>query len=179
MAKGGRATKASSGVKDPNNRLVASNRRARRDYEVLDTVEAGIVLRGSEVKSLRDAEVQLADTYARIIDGEAWLVGLHIAPYRNASTQGDHEPERDRKLLLHRKELETLDARIAQQRLTLVPLSLYFKDGKAKLELALGKGRNVEDKRQVIAKRDAERDAAKEMAHARRQSSARAARQDD
>jgi SsrA-binding protein len=164
---------------DPNNKVIASNRRARRDYEVLESVEAGIVLSGSEVKSLRESNVQLADTYARIINGEAWLIGMHIPPYRNASLQGDHEPDRDRKLLLHRRELETLDLRIAQQRLTLVPLSLYFKEGRAKIELALGKGRNVEDKRQVIATRDAERDAAKEMASARRQASARAAQQDD
>lgn len=162
----------------PDTKVIATNRQARRDYEVLDTFEAGLVLRGSEVKSLREAKVQLADTYARIVDGEAWLIGLHIAPYRNASTQGGHEPERDRKLLLHRGELEELEARIAQQRLTLVPLALYFKEGRAKLELALGRGRKTEDKRQVIAKRDAERDAAREVASARRAASARAARQD-
>lgn len=162
----------------PDTKVIATNRQARRDYEVLDTFEAGLVLRGSEVKSLREAKVQLADTYARIVDGEAWLIGLHIAPYRNASTQGGHEPERDRKLLLHRGELEELDARIAQQRLTLVPLALYFKEGRAKLELALGRGRKTEDKRQLIAKRDAERDAAREVASARRAASARAARQD-
>lgn len=162
----------------PDTKVIATNRQARRDYEVLDTFEAGLVLRGSEVKSLREAKVQLADTYARIVDGEAWLIGLHIAPYRNASTQGGHEPERDRKLLLHRGELEELDARIAQQRLTLVPLALYFKEGRAKLELALGRGRKTEDKRQLIAKRDAERDAAREVASARRAASARAASQD-
>jgi len=158
--------------------IVATNRLARRDYEIMDTVEAGIVLTGSEAKSLREAKVQLSDTYARIINGEAWLIGLHIAPYRNASSQGGHEPERDRKLLLHRKELAALDIRMAQQRLSLVPLSLYFKGGRAKLELALGKGRKTEDKRQVIANRDMERDAAREMASNRRQASARAARQD-
>lgn len=162
----------------PDTKVIATNRQARRDYEVLDTFEAGLVLRGSEVKSLREAKVQLSDTYARIVDGEAWLIGLHIAPYRNASTQGGHEPERDRKLLLHRGELEELDARVAQQRLTLVPLALYFKEGRAKLELALGRGRKTEDKRQLIAKRDAERDAAREVASARRAASARAARQD-
>lgn len=158
--------------------VVASNRQARRDYEIIETVEAGIVLTGSEAKSLREAKVQLSDTYARIINGEAWLIGLHIAPYRNASSQGGHEPERDRKLLLHRKELEALDIRIAQQRLSLIPLSLYFKEGRAKLELALGKGRKTEDKRQVIANRDMERDAAREMASSRRRASARAAQQD-
>lgn len=155
--------------------VVATNRQARRDYEVIETFEAGIQLRGSEVKSLREAKVQLADTYARLIDGEAWLIGLHIAPYRNASAQGGHDPERDRKLLLHRKELEGLRIRIDQQRLSLVPLSLYFKGGRAKVELGLGKGRKTEDKRQVIADRDAERDAARELATARRRQSARAA----
>jgi SsrA-binding protein len=155
--------------------VVASNRLARRDYEVLETVEAGIVLSGSEVKSLREAKVQLSDTYARIINGEAWLIGLHVAPYRNASAQGGHEPERDRKLLLHKGELEAMQLRIDQQRLSLIPLSLYFKGGRAKVELGLGKGRKTEDKRQVIATRDAERDAARELASARRRSSARAA----
>jgi SsrA-binding protein len=155
--------------------VVATNRQARRDYEISETVEAGIMLTGSEVKSLREAKVQLSDTYARIINGEAWLIGLHIAPYSNASAQGGHEPERDRKLLLHRGELASLQLRIDQQRLSLVPLSLYFTGGKAKVELGLGKGRKTEDKRQVIANRDMERDAARELGSARRRSSSRAA----
>jgi SsrA-binding protein len=169
------ATKPKSSTMIADEGVVATNRQARRDYDVSETFEAGIVLRGSEVKSLREAKVQLSDTYARLIDGEVWLVGLHIAPYKNASTQGGHEPERDRKLLLHRKELEGLRIRIDQQRLSLVPLQLYFKGGRAKVELGLGKGRKTEDKRQVIANRDMERDAARELASARRQRSARAA----
>jgi SsrA-binding protein len=155
--------------------VVATNRQAKRDYEISETVEAGIMLTGSEVKSLREAKVQLSDTYARIINGEAWLIGLHIAPYSNASAQGGHEPERDRKLLLHRSELASLQLRIDQQRLSLVPLSLYFTGGRAKVELGLGKGRKTEDKRQVIATRDAEREAAREVVNARRRSSSRAA----
>lgn len=140
-------------------KLIATNRQARRDYEILDTVEAGLVLRGSEVKSLREAKVQLADSYARIDDGEAWLVGLHIAPWRTSALHSGHEPERRRKLLLHREEIDRLRARIDQDRLTMVPLSLYFKDGRAKIELALAKPRRKGDKRQAIAERDARREA--------------------
>lgn len=147
-----------SGVK-----VVATNRQARRDYEVLDTWEAGLVLLGSEVKSLREAKVTLADAYARLIDGEAWLVGLHISPYSHAAAQGGHEPERDRKLLLKAGELAELRSRLDQERLTLVPLSLYFKDGRAKVEVGLGRGRKQYDKRQVIAEREAERETRRAM----------------
>ena len=138
--------------------VVASNRRARHEYDILDTFEAGIALRGSEVKSLRTSKVQLADTYARIVAGEAWLIGMHIAPYLHASGFGSHVPERDRKLLLHRAEIEELRHRIDEEKLTLVPLSLYFKDSNAKVELALARGRKHYDKRQAIARRDAARD---------------------
>jgi SsrA-binding protein len=140
-------------------KLIATNRQARRDYDILDRVEAGLVLRGSEVKSLREAKVQLADAYARIDGGEAWLVGLHIAPWRTAATHSGHDPERRRKLLLHRDEIDRLRARLDQERLTMVPLSLYFKDGRAKVELALAKPRRKGDKRQAIAARDARREA--------------------
>jgi SsrA-binding protein len=140
-------------------KLIATNRRARHDYEILETVEAGLVLRGSEVKSLREAKAQLADAYARIDDGEAWLVGLHIAPWRTAAHHSGHDPERRRKLLLHREEIDRLRARIEQDRLTMVPLSLYFKDGRAKVELGLAKPRRKGDRRQVIAERDARREA--------------------
>lgn len=143
----------------PGTKLIASNRQARRDYDILDRVEAGLVLRGSEVKSLREAKVQLADAYARIDGGEAWLVGLHIAPWRTAATHSGHDPERRRKLLLHRDEIDRLRARLDQERLTMVPLSLYFKDGRAKVELALAKPRRKGDKRQAIAARDARREA--------------------
>ena len=148
--------------------VVASNRRARRDYEILETYEAGIVLRGSEVKSLRESHVQLKDTYARVIDNEAWLVGLHIGTYSHAAGFAAPATERDRKLLMHRTEIDKLRARLDQERLTLVPLSLYFKDGRAKVELGLGRGRHKADKRQAIAQRDADLDARRELAQARR-----------
>jgi SsrA-binding protein len=152
----------------PGTKLVASNRQARRDYEILDTFECGIVLRGSEVKSLRDAKVQLADAHARVIDGEVWLLGLHIAAYSHAGVADGHPLERDRKLLLNRKEIERIQARLQQERLALVPLTLYFKEGRAKLELGVGRGRKQYDKRQVVAKRDAARDMDRSIAAARR-----------
>jgi SsrA-binding protein len=150
-------------------KVVATNRQARRNYEILDTFEAGIALRGSEVKALREAKVTVGDAYARIIDHEAWVIGLHITPYsHSAGGLADLDPERDRKLLLHRVEIDRIKARLDQDRLTLVPLSLYFKDGRAKLELGLGRGRTGVDKRQHIAARDAEREAQRDIARARR-----------
>ena len=143
-------------------KLIASNKRARRDYDILDTFEAGIVLTGSEVKSLREGHVQIADAYARVDRGEVWMDGVHIAPYINATGVGAHDPDRSRKLLLHRNEIDRLDLRLAQERLTLVLTRLYWRDGRAKVELALAKGRTKGDKRQVMAERDAER----EMQHA-------------
>ena len=154
--------------KRPGEQVVATNRQARRDYEILDTWEAGIVLQGSEVKSLREAKVQLNDAYARFTGRELFLVGLHIAAYSNASAQGGHELERTRKLLRHHHELEELKARVDQEHLTLVPLRLYFRDGRAKLEVGLGRGRKHFDKRQVIAQRDADLDARRAMAAQRR-----------
>ena len=148
----------------PGTKLIASNRKARRDYAVLETLEAGLVLVGSEVKSLRSGHVQLADAYARVRDGEIWLEGVHIAPYTFAHGYGAHDPDRARKLLLKSEEISKLSARVAQDRLTLVPLKIYFKDGRAKVELALAKGRRTHDKRQAIAERDAERDVRREMA---------------
>ncbi len=149
---------APAGVK-----VIATNRQARRDYEVLETWEAGMVLRGSEVKSLREAKVQISDAYARIIDNEAWVVGLHIAPYSHAATQSAIDPDRDRKLLLSRHEIDLIRARLDQERLTLVPLALYFKEGRAKLEVGLGRGRREIDKRQVISQREADREARRAM----------------
>jgi SsrA-binding protein len=137
---------------------IATNRRARRDYSVVDVVEAGIVLQGSEVKSLRQGNVQLADAFARWSEGELWLEGVHIAPYEFANGVGAHDPGRRRKLLLHRDEIDRLQARIAQERLALVPLRLYFRDGRAKVELGLGKGRQKGDKRQAMAERDSQRE---------------------
>ncbi len=153
---------------DPMNKVVATNRQARRDYEILDAWECGIMLRGSEVKSLREAKVQLSDAYARVDHREIWLVGLHIAAYSSASSQGGHELGRTRKLLLNAHEIDEIKSRVDQERLTLVPLSLYFKDGRAKLELGIGRGRKHYDKRQVIAKRDADMDARRAMAARRR-----------
>jgi SsrA-binding protein len=155
-------------VKGDGTKLIASNRRARRDYDVLETVEAGLVLSGSEVKSLRDGQVQLADAYARSRDGELWLEGVHIAPYQFAVGVGSHEPDRSRKLLMHRAEIERFDARMAQDRLALVPLRMYFKDGRAKVELALARGRRRSDKRQVLAERDADMEIRRAMSRHRK-----------
>lgn len=148
-------------------KLVASNRRARRNYEVLENIEAGLVLRGSEVKSLRLGHVQMSDAYARFEGGEIWLQSLHIAPYENSQAHSGHEPERPRKLLLHRDEIARLRSKVDEQRLALVPLSIYFKDGRAKVDLALARGRKTYDKRNLLAERDAARDADRAIAHAR------------
>jgi SsrA-binding protein len=137
---------------------IAANRRARHDYTVLETVEAGLVLQGSEVKSLRLGQVQLADAFARVAGDELWLEGVHIAPYQFANGVGAHDPDRRRKLLLHRDEIDRLSARINQERLALVPLRLYFREGRAKVELGLAKGRQKGDKRQAIAERDSKRE---------------------
>lgn len=156
-------------TKDSGTKVVATNRSARHDYTILDTVEAGLVLRGSEVKSLREAQVQLKEAYGRIEGGEAWVVGMHIAPHVSTGIHDQPEPDRRRKLLLNRSEIERLKMRIDLERLSLVPLSLYFKDGRAKLELGLARGRTKGDKRQAIAEREALREAQKEMGRARRQ----------
>jgi SsrA-binding protein len=149
-------------------RTVASNRRARHDYDILDTFECGIVLQGSEVKSLRDGKAQLSDSYARVSDGELWLFGVHIPPWQFATGFGAHDPDRRRKLLLHRREIDELMGLTQQQALTLVPLSLYFRDGKAKVQLALAKGRKLHDKRQAILSREADREAARAARNAAR-----------
>ena len=154
--------------KPPGPKIVASNRQARRDYEILDTWECGIMLKGSEVKSLRESKVTLSDAYARIDGNEIYLIGLHISAYSLASAQGGHLVDRTRKLLLHHHEIDELKIRVTQEHLSLVPLSLYFKGGRAKLELGLGRGRKHYDKRQVIAQRDADMDARRAMANRRR-----------
>lgn len=142
----------------PGTKVIATNRRARRNYSILETVEAGLVLRGSEVKSLREAKVQISDAFGRIDGNEAWLLGLHVAPYLFSQDHSGHDPDRKRKLLLHAREIAHLRSRVDQEHLSLVPLSLYFKDGRAKVELALAKGRRTYDKRRAIAERDAARD---------------------
>jgi len=140
-------------------RTVASNRRARHDYDILSTTECGIVLQGSEVKSLREGKAQLADAYARVDDGELWLFGLHIPPWKFASGFGTHDPDRKRKLLAHRHEIEVFTSKMATQPLTLVPLKVYFHEGRAKVELGLARGRKLHDKRQAIKERENKREA--------------------
>ncbi len=163
MSPGARPSRQGPGKRsDGSNRKVAQNRRARHNYDILETVECGIALQGSEVKSLRAGRVALADAYARVDGGEVWMHGVHVAPYEMAQGFGGHDPDRPRKLLLHRRQIDQLMGRTQQQSLTLVPLSIYFKDGKAKVELALARGRRLYDKRQAIAARDAAREADRE-----------------
>jgi SsrA-binding protein len=156
--------------------LVASNRRARHDYEVLDVVEAGIALVGTEVKSLREGRIQLKDSYARLHGGELWLFGVHVAPYEQSDGFGGHDPERPRKLLLHRDEIEEFGSRAQAESLTIVPLAVYFKRGRAKVELALARGRRSYDKRAAIAERDARREADRAVAVRRREGGGRPGR---
>ena len=136
---------------------VATNRQASYRYNLLDKWECGIVLTGTEVKSLRNGRVTLAQAYADLRDGEVWLIGAHIDEYAQGNI-ANHEPERDRKLLLHRREIESLIGQVQQKGLTLVPTRMYFKNGRVKLELAVGRGKEQRDKRRDIAKRDAQRD---------------------
>jgi SsrA-binding protein len=138
-------------------KLIASNRRAFHDYEILETYEAGLVLRGTEVKSLRDGRADLKESYARIEREEAWLFGCHISPYTQGN-RANHDPLRPRKLLLHRGEINRLLGRVMEKGLTLVPLRLYFKSGRAKAELGLARGRKLLDKRHVIREREARRE---------------------
>jgi SsrA-binding protein len=146
---------------------IATNRRARHDYEIEQTFEAGIALVGSEVKTLRAGKASLQDAYGVINRGELWVYGMHIPEYPQASML-NHEPTRPRKLLMHRKEIAKLAAKTEQQGYTLVPLKLYFKDNKVKVELALARGRRKWDKRQAIAKREATREMAKHAGAVRR-----------
>jgi SsrA-binding protein len=143
--------------KNVGRKVVASNRRARHDYTIEDVVEAGLVLTGTEVKSLRAGRATLTEGFGLISDGEVWLHGVHIPEY-TMGTWTNHEPRRIRKLLLHRKEIDRLARATAEGGLTLIPLSLYFADGKAKIELALARGRRTYDKRQELARRDAARE---------------------
>lgn len=138
---------------------VAQNRRARHEYDLIEVFECGIELKGGEVKSLRAGQGNLQDAYARVDDGELWLIGARIAPYEYSNGFGFVDPERRRKLLVHRHEIDELRGRMTQQSLTLVPLSIYFKDGRAKVELALARGRHLYDKRRALQERDANREA--------------------
>ena len=149
-------------------RRIAQNRRARHDYDVLETFECGIALQGGEVKSLRAGHVSLQDSYARVEGGEVWLLGAHVAPYEYATGFGKFDPDRPRKLLLHREQIDEIAGRVGRQSLTLVPLSIYLKDGRVKVELALAKGRRLYDKRHAIAAREAAVEAARDMKDAAR-----------
>lgn len=138
-------------------KTVATNRRARHEYEILETIEAGMVLRGTEVKALRAGHVNFKDSFATIRNSEAWLRGCHISPYSHG-TDANHEPERDRKLLLHRGEIARLTGKVAERGLTIVPLRLYFKRGRAKLELGLARGKKLHDKRTALREREVRRE---------------------
>ena len=137
-------------------KLIAENRRARHEYQLLERVEAGLVLTGTEVKSLRDGRAEIRRAYGDVRDGELWLVGAHISPYEQGSL-GQHDPDRDRTLLLHRREIDSMIGKVQEKGLTLVPTRLYWKNGRAKVELAVARGKDVRDKRRDIAKRDADR----------------------
>ncbi|MHB8140421.1 MAG: SsrA-binding protein SmpB [Vulcanimicrobiaceae bacterium] len=144
------------------------NRRARHEYEILESLEAGLVLTGTEVKSLRDGGVSLQEAYARVRNGEVWLVGMHVPPYKQGSFS-NVDPRRARKLLLHKDQIAHLVGKVAEKGLTLVPLRLYFTRGRAKVQLGLARGKKLWDKRASVAERDAKRDAERETArHARR-----------
>ena len=154
---------------DSSDRVVATNRRARREFDLLDTWEAGLVLRGSEVKSLRESKVQIAESFVRSEGKELWLVGLHVAPYSaTGSPASGHDPDRPKKLLLHRTEISRIVGRMDREGLTVVPLQLYFSKGRAKVEIALARGRRLRDQRQELAKREAEREAERAIARKRR-----------
>jgi len=145
-------------------RVAVSNRKARHDYFILDTVEAGLVLKGTEVKSLRSGNANLQDSHAVIKNGEVWLLGMHISPYERGSYL-NHDPRRTRKLLLSKREIRRLLTRVQEKGLTIVPLSIYFKGPFAKVELAIAQGKRSYDKREAIKQRDAKRDIAQRLRH--------------
>jgi SsrA-binding protein len=152
--------------KSDGTKLIARNKRARFNYQIEETVEAGLVLTGTEVKACREGRANLSDAYALIEEGEAWLVQCHISPYSHGNRM-NHDPTRKRKLLLHRSEIERLDVKVAQEGRTLVPLRLYFKHGLAKAEIAVARGKKTVDRRHDIAKRDAERRMRQELGRRR------------
>ena len=140
----------------PGHQLIAENRRARHDYHLLERFEAGLVLTGTEVKSLRNGRATLRQAYADVREGEAWLVGAHIPTYEQGNV-ANHDHDRDRKLLLHAREIASLIGKVRERGLTVVPTKLYFKDGRAKVELAVARGKETRDKRRDIARREADR----------------------
>jgi SsrA-binding protein len=143
-------------------RVVISNRKARHDYFILDTLEAGLVLKGTEVKSLRAGTANLQDSHALVKNGEVWLLGMHISPYKQASFER-HDPRRTRKLLLSKREIRRLLGKVQEKGLTIIPLSIYFKGAYAKVELAIAQGKKSYDKRQALKERDAKRDIAQRL----------------
>jgi SsrA-binding protein len=161
MAKGPGRAKAADG-KRGSKQIIATNRKARHDYSVIEVYEAGVALQGTEVKSLREGQASLADAFATIDDGEVWLRNLYIAEYQHGSWT-NHDPRRNRKLLLHRQQIDRLVGKIRDGNLTLMPLSLYFSEGKVKVELALARGKRAYDKRQDMARRDAQREVVREL----------------
>src|SRR5262249_59958217 len=146
-----------TGVARTGEKRIADNRRARHDYHLLERIEAGLVLTGTEVKSLRDGRASLQQAYAEVRGNEAWLVGAHISVYDQGNRE-NHDPDRDRKLLLRRKEIDSLAGKVRERGLTLVPTKLYFRNGRAKVQLALARGKELRDKRRDLAKREAQRD---------------------
>jgi SsrA-binding protein len=153
-------------VKQMGDKTLISNRRARREYFIEETYEAGLVLRGSEIKSIRAGRANLQDSYVTIRDGEAWLVNCHVSPYKQASIE-NHEPKRDRKLLLNRREISRLLGKVQAKGYTIIPLRLYLKDNRAKVEIALARGKKLYDKRADLAKRQAQRDIERAMRRSR------------
>jgi SsrA-binding protein len=141
---------------------IVINRKARHEYDIVDSLEAGIVLAGSEVKSMRAGRANLSDAYARVVRGEVWLSGMHISPYKEATDQ-NHDPLRERKLLLHSSEIKKLTRRVEEKGFTLIPLRLYFKNNRVKVELGLARGKRQYDKKHAIAQRDAKRDMEREQ----------------
>lgn len=154
-------------AKHPGEKLIAENRKARHDYHLSDFVEAGLVLTGTEVKSCRDGRANLRQSYAEVRDGEAWLLGAHISVYEQGNIN-NHEPERPRKLLLHRRQVDDLWEAVREKGMTLVPTRMYFKGGRAKVEIAVAKGKDVHDKRADVVKRDADREIQRALKDARR-----------
>lgn len=161
MAKGSGRAKAAGG-KSGSKQVIATNRKARHNYSIIELFEAGVSLQGTEVKSLRQGQASLADAFATIDDGEVWLRNLYIPEYQHGSWT-NHEPRRNRKLLLHRQQIDRLVGKIRDGNLALMPLSLYFSEGKVKVELALARGKRAYDKRQDMAQRDAQREVVREM----------------
>ncbi|MCP2730788.1 SsrA-binding protein SmpB [Limnofasciculus baicalensis] len=149
--------------KSDSYKVISDNREVRFRYEILETYEAGIELKGTEVKSIREGKVNLRDGYALIRDGQAWLLNVHISPYQKSADYFNHDPRRTRRLLLHKQEIRKLIGKVEQQGLTLVPLKMYFKKGFVKITIALGKGKKIHDKRETIKKREDQREMSRAM----------------